>query len=403
MLIENPPGATRQPQVAADLSGDIASVGAISVVPLILDLALQLTGMGFAAVARVTEDRWVTCQSLDHVAFGLKPGDELPIESTICNEIRDHRKPVIFDDVADEPLYRDHHTPRIYGLKSYISFPIILGDGRFFGTLCAIDTKPAKVRSPVVMGTFQLFADLIGRHLDTSDKLRSAQADLVSEQERSELHEQFVAVLGHDLRNPIAALDAGISRLIRDGWTGQTPLILQLMKSSVTRMSGLVNNVLDLARTRLGEGLTLNKSQVPLSETLTHVIEELRIAHPERTILTDLGAKDELVADHQRLAQLFSNLIGNALTHGAGDRPVVVESRSHAGSVSVAVVNGGAEIPPERMGKLFTPFKRGGSHSQGLGLGLYIAAQIAEAHGGALTVQSDATETRFTFRMPQLS
>ncbi len=400
MLIENPPGATRSKPATVDLSGDIASVSAISVVPLILDLALQLTGMGFAAVARVTEDRWVTCQSLDHVAFGLKPGDELPIESTICNEIRDRREPVIFDDADQDPAYQDHHTPRIYGLKSYISFPIILGDGRFFGTLCAIDTKPAKVRSPVVMGTFQLFADLIGRHLDANDTLRSAQADLVSEQERSELHEQFVAVLGHDLRNPIAALDAGTSRLIRDGWTAQTPLILQLMKSSINRMSGLVNNVLDLARTRLGEGLTLNMSQAPLSETLTHVIEELRIAHPERTIVANLSTKEKIVADHQRLAQLFSNLIGNALTHGADDRPVVVETRSGAGTVSVAVVNGGAAIPPERMGKLFTPFKRGGSHSQGLGLGLYIAAEIADAHGGTITVQSDAAETRFTFQMP---
>lgn len=383
-----------------DFRNDLAAVSAIPAVSLILDLALQLTGMGFAAVARVTEDRWITCQSLDRVAFGLKPGDELPIESTICNEIRGHRTPVVIDDVADDPIYREHHTPKIYGLKSYISFPIILSDGRFFGTLCAIDTRPAKVKNPLVMGTFQLFAELIGQHLDAGDRLRETQASLERERELAELREQFIAVLGHDLRNPIAALEAGTTRLLKEGWTSRSPVVLQLMKNSITRMSVLVSNVLDLTRARMGDGLQLEIRKAPLSETLSNVIEELRLSHPDRTIVALHAFHHTVDADHNRLAQLFSNLIANALTHGAKDQPVRIEGALEAGHLQVSVINAGDPIPSHQIDKLFMPFRRGSSSSQGLGLGLFIASQVAEAHGGTLSVTSDETETRFIFRMP---
>nr|WP_281261285.1 GAF domain-containing sensor histidine kinase [Devosia submarina] len=365
-----------------------------------LDIALQMTGMGFAAIARVTEDRWITCQALDHVAFGLKPGDELPIASTICNEIRGHRTPVVIDDVDDDPAYRNHHTPQIYGLKSYISYPIILADGRFFGTLCAIDTRPAKVRTPVVMGTFKLFAELIGQHLDTGDRLRATQADLVHEQELSELREQFIAVLGHDLRNPIAALDAGTSRLIKEGWTSRSPLVLQLMKTSIGRMSTLVSNVLDLARTRLGDGLVLDMQKADAVQTLVHVMDELRLSHPDRTIVAQLPPQAPILADHNRLAQLFSNLLSNALTHGSMDAPVRVEARLEGDQLQIQVSNAGKPMAADQIDKLFLPFRRGASQSQGLGLGLFIASQIALAHGGTLSARSDECETCFSFQMP---
>lgn len=138
-----------------DFAEDMARIAGIAAVPAILDVVLRMTGMGFAAVSRVTEDRWITCQSVDHLGFGLKAADELPVQSTLCDEIRGHRQPIVFDDATEEPLYRDHHTPRIYGLRSYISIPIILPNGQFFGTLCAIDPQPAKVNNPHTIGAFQ--------------------------------------------------------------------------------------------------------------------------------------------------------------------------------------------------------------------------------------------------------
>ena len=104
------------------------------------------TGMGFAAVARVTEQRWIACLVEDRIAFGLDPGGELKIHETICDEIRDSGEAVVFDDASDDIKWSRHPVPVIYGFKSYCSFPVYLDDGSFFGTLCAIDPAPRRRR-----------------------------------------------------------------------------------------------------------------------------------------------------------------------------------------------------------------------------------------------------------------
>jgi hypothetical protein len=147
-----------------DFQADIDAVGRIDAVSTILDVVCRSTGMGFAAVARVTEERWIACQVLDNIHFGLEPGGELKVESTICHEIRQNHQAVIINCVAENPTYRDHHTPRQYGFQSYISMPIVLKDGTFFGTLCAIDPRPARLENPETIGMFKLFAELIAAH-----------------------------------------------------------------------------------------------------------------------------------------------------------------------------------------------------------------------------------------------
>lgn len=387
-----------------DYQKDIAAVQRIPAVPTILEIVCQSTGMGFAAVARVTEDRWIACEVLDNVSFGLAAGGELQVETTLCHEIRQHRQVVAIDNVAQDIVYSNHHTPRIYGLQSYISVPIVLPDGRFFGTLCAIHTEPASLNNAQTINTFTLFAELIAYHLDASDQLKDARKELMDERELSELREQFIAVMGHDLRNPIAALGAGTNRLIKEGWTERSPTILQMMKASLSRMAGLVENVMDLARARLGGGivLTLDPSR-DIAVTLNQVIEELRAAQPDRIIETHYNLETPIAVDHQRIAQMFSNLLANALTHGAENTPVRVWALTTQDGFMLQVANSGEAIPPSLMEKLFQPFHRGDTnpHMNGLGLGLYIASEIAHAHGGTISVASDEAETRFTFAMPR--
>ena len=387
-----------------DYQKDIAAVQRIPAVPTILEIVCQSTGMGFAAVARVTEDRWIACEVLDNVSFGLAAGGELQVETTLCHEIRQHRQVVAIDNVAQDIVYSDHHTPRIYGLQSYISVPIVLPDGRFFGTLCAIHTEPASLNNTQTINTFKLFAELIAYHLDASDQLKDARKELMDERELSELREQFIAVMGHDLRNPIAALGAGTNRLIKEGWTERSPTILQMMKASLSRMAGLVENVMDLARARLGGGIVLMLDPArDIAVTLNQVIEELRAAQPDRIIETHYNLETPIAVDHQRIAQMFSNLLANALTHGAEKTPVRVWALTTQDGFMLQVANSGEAIPPSLMEKLFQPFHRGDTnpHMNGLGLGLYIASEIAHAHGGTISVASDEAETRFTFAMPR--
>ncbi len=389
--------------MAANFEADLAAIDRIRAVPTILEVVCRTTGMGFAAVARVTQDRWIACAVKDDIAFGLQPGGELKVETTICREVRNAGEPVIIDHVADDAVYCGHPTPAMYGFQSYISMPIRLPDGSFFGTLCAIDPRPARLKNPETIGMFKLFAELIGFHLDASDRLAASEASLLDERSASELREQFIAVLGHDLRNPLASIDAGAKMLLKEALSPRGATVVGLVQSSVGRMSELIDNVLDFARGRLGGGLLLSRDAQPaLGPALEQVVEELRAAWPDRTIETRFSIARPVSCDRARIAQLLSNLVGNALTHGAPDAPVTVSASTDDSVFSLSVANKGAPLPPAILERLFQPFfrvaARPGQH--GLGLGLYIAREIAAAHGGTLAAASSANETRFTFRMP---
>jgi signal transduction histidine kinase len=385
----------------SDFQADIDAIAGVAAMPTILDVVCRTTGMGFAAVARVTPDRWVACSVRDGIAFGLQPGGELKVQTTICHEVRQHCEPVIINNVAEDPVYCGHPTPAMYGFQSYISIPIVLPDGTFFGTLCAIDPKPRMLSTPEIIGSFKLFAELIAFHLDAHMRVAASEATLARERELSDLREQFIAVLGHDLRNPLAAVSAGLQLVVRH--PERCTDIVPQMEQSLSRMSGLIDDVMDFARGRLGSGLTLKlDADAPLEPTLVQVVQELQSTHPDRGIDVSISLEEPVLCDRSRIAQLLSNLLANALTYGGSCQPVRVSASAESGTFMLAVANGGDPIPPEAMQRLFQPFFRGEVRrsGEGLGLGLYIAAEIARAHGGQLRVTSTPAETCFTLRMP---
>lgn len=389
--------------MAHDFQADIDLIGGIAAVPTILDVVCNTTGMGFAAVARVTDGRWIACGVRDTIRFGLQPGGELKAETTICHEIRQHGQPVVIDHVATDPMFCRHHTPDRYGFQSYISVPIVLPDGRFFGTLCAIDPEPRILNTPAVTGMFKLFAEMIAFHIEAHERMAASAADLLEEREASELREQFIAVLGHDLRNPLASISAGMRALQRTPLDEKASSVVHLVQNSVRRMSRLIDDVMDLARGRLAGGIPLARDgDGGLEPVLHQVVDETVMSWPQRRIEVEFDMQEAVVCDSSRIGQLCSNLLGNAVAHGAVDMPVVVRVSARDGMFRLTVANGGEPIPPAALEKLFQPFFRGivRPGQQGLGLGLYIAAEIARAHGGDLGVVSTPAETRFTFQMP---
>jgi signal transduction histidine kinase len=385
-----------------ELQADVARAGRIDAITAILNVICRVTKMRFAAVARVTEDRWIACQVRDELGVGLKPGSELAIETTICNEIRQHGEAVVIDHVAADQRFCRHPIPAKYGFQSYVSLPIVLPDGEFFGTLCALDPMPAKVSNEETIGMFKLFAELVAFHYDAQQKIDANAALLLDERHNSDLREQFIAVLGHDLRNPLAAISAGSRVLMKQQLDDQSLDVLTLMQGCIRRMTGLIDNVLDFARGRLGGGLSLDRNaKEPLEPTLLHVVDELQTAWPDRMIDVSLGAIGKVDCDRARVGQLVSNLLSNALLHGSPRAPVRVAARIEDHQLAIDVSNTGTPIPAAVLEKLFHPFVRLSSQPQqhGLGLGLYIASEIARAHGGALTATSSVDETRFMFRM----
>lgn len=313
--------------------------------------------------------------------------------------------------VAGQIFYETHFAPllRMQGFFNEVALDLVKLDGSVLQVLA----NAAERRDPqggLMFTRVTMFRATERRRYerDLVDATETAQAEsrftrgqLLAEHEAAELREQFIAVLGHDLRNPLAAINGGTNLLMREPQTEKSQRVIGLVRGSVLRMSGLIDNVLDFARGRLGGGLQLNRTTGPLAPILEQIVAEIRTSYPDREIDLRLDVPVDIHADHARLAQMFSNLLANAITHGAADQPVRVTAVTSNGQLELSVANGGRPIPPEAMRQLFQPFYRGDPHSkvQGLGLGLYIAAQIALAHGGQLDASSNELETRFTLRM----
>jgi GAF domain-containing protein len=224
--------------VRHDFQDDLDAVAAIPAIATILEVVCRITGMRFAAVARVTQDRWVCCAIKDDLAFGLVPGGELKLETTICNEIRDHRQPVAIDHVEQDARFRNHSTPAQYGFQSYISVPIMLADGSFFGTLCSIDPNPNRLNTPSVLGMYNLFAQLIAHELDAYRHLRAV------EQENEALKELFRAGLGHDMKNTLMAMTAGTRLLHKASLDDRAQMILAEMETAAQKLSQQISEAM---------------------------------------------------------------------------------------------------------------------------------------------------------------
>ncbi|WP_349976642.1 GAF domain-containing sensor histidine kinase [Pseudomonas sp. WHRI 8519] len=386
------------------ISADIATIGRISAVPAILQVICESTGMRFAAVARVTESNWTACAVLDNLGFGLEVGGELELATTLCHEIRSSHQTIVIDKASEDERYCHHHTPQLYRFESYISVPVFRTDGSFFGTICALDPNPASLKGQAIQPMMESFARVLAIQIENEESVQHTERALREERAMAEVREQFIAVLGHDLRNPLFAITAGAELLIQRLDDDKQRGIARHIHTCGQRAAQLVRDVLDFARGRLGSGIPLNLEACPdLAEGLMHVAAELQHIHPQRHIVLQIGDIGGLYCDRERVAQLLSNLIANALIHGAPDGPVTVRAAIADGEFALSVHNNGLPIASQTLDQLFKPFTRplSAGPRQGLGLGLYIANQIALAHGGRMQVISDElTGTLFSFHLP---
>lgn len=233
---------------------------------------------------------------------------------------------------------------------------------------------------------------------------KTVQGQYETEREVALLREQFIAVLGHDLRNPLAALVSGLRLLRRLGEINpkQETIITELGKS-LDRAQKLIDDLMDFAQGRLGSGLEVNRRQTDDLETaIRQVIDEVRRIEPDVTIVTRIDTPEPVYADPDRIAQLTSNLLSNAVSHGDKSRAISVDAKIIGSEFMLSVENSGKPIPVETQYHLFKPFFRGMAENKpdGLGLGLFIVNEIAKAHDGTMDIKSDNDSTRFTLKIP---
>jgi signal transduction histidine kinase len=226
--------------------------------------------------------------------------------------------------------------------------------------------------------------------------------------EATRVRDQFVGILGHDLRNPLNAIAVASGVLQSDRSLSEENLMLaQVIQKSGRRMSRLVEATLDLTRSQVGGGISITPSCNDMATVCLQVVNELRVVHPQREILFEDLGDGHGYFDENRAAQAISNLLSNALQHGAKNQPVCLTLRSDAGNIIVEVHNYGEPIPADKRNSLFDPFQRGAlpreeaMSSGGLGLGLYIAREIMRAHGGEIALTSDENGTTFSTCWPR--
>jgi hypothetical protein len=325
---------------------------------------------------------------------------ELPVHF----DSRASRVPIVIEHASADPRYRRHGAPKHYQIESCISVPIIRANGGYFGDLSAFDPSPGKVREPRILSMFTEFAALIASQLDHQVQQEHEHRALLDERAAGELREQFMAILGHDLRNPLHAVYASGGMLERRLTDPKSLAFVSRIKSNVRRMSALIDDVLDFARGRLGGGIELELTDVDdINVGLGTVVQELQDAQPECKIISHISVNRAVRCDLGRLQQVASNLLANALTHGVPHNPIKISARADENDLVLEVWNAGEPIPAESLGKIFEPFWR---HSvsasrNGLGLGLHICSQIVRAHAGRISVTSTPEDgTQFTARLP---
>jgi len=225
--------------------------------------------------------------------------------------------------------------------------------------------------------------------------------------EAARMRNLFLGVLSHELRTPLSTIMASGESLLMAAKSGKVmPEAADRALRGARRIQSLLDDLLDYVRSGLGEGMRVTAAPADMGQICTRVIGEVQASHPGREIGIQTMGDTSCVCDGQRIAQSISNLLGNALRHGARDMPVTVKvDGSAADTMTVSVHNNGSPIPSDTRETLFEPLVRGAGAVGGgynLGLGLYVVREIASAHGGSVDVQSDSERgTVFSVRLPR--
>jgi len=266
-------------------------------------------------------------------------------------------------------------------------------DGKLIALRAALD--PVRDESGAVVG-------LLGASTDISDemRLREELAQAV------DFSDRMVAILGHDLRNPLGAILASAGLLRDKGLSPSLCGTTERIERAARRMSEMIATLLDFTQVRGNRRLPVSIAPADLAEVARAVIDELRTSHPDRVITLATRGDARGLWDAARMGQVISNLVGNALTHGAADAPVSVDIDADGDDLTLRVHNQGPPIASELVPKLFDPFRRGGDERagsrRGLGLGLFIVKQIVLAHAGNVAVESTSRAgTTFIVRLPR--
>jgi signal transduction histidine kinase len=279
--------------------------------------------------------------------------------------------------------------------------------GRVIGTLAT--TRHSSGR-PFTLEDQRLLAELADKaalSIENARLFQQQQRDQEELRRRTEFEQQLIGIVSHDLRNPLGAITMAAGLLQASPGLSERQLkAAHRIASSCERATRLIRDFLDFTQARLGSGIPLKPRPMDLHDVTRHVVDEVRQAHPAREVQVEATGEAQGQWDPDRIAQVLTNLVGNALAYSPAQTPVRVELSSEPGLAVLQVHNQGTPISPELLPRLFEPLTRGeptqGQHSRSIGLGLYIVREIIRGHGGSVEVcSSTQTGTTFSVRLPR--
>lgn len=281
--------------------------------------------------------------------------------------------------------------------------------GKAYNELAFFGTADRDKYERELLKARQAAEDLLKEKTAAEAALHQAQAELSeayeTAQRRATFAEQMVAIVSHDLKNPLTGIKMATDLLARGDRTAQEKRLFKHVGDSVQRANRMIADLLDLTVIRVGRGISVNATEVDLHTFTGHCVEELRVAFPHAELQHRSNSTAVVQLDNDRLFQVIGNLTANSVAYGDVTKPVTIASSLHAGTVVISVHNFGPVIPEDQRASLFEPLIRGADiHAdlRSVGLGLFIVREIARAHGGDVSVMSDAVDgTTFTVRFAQ--
>ena len=295
-------------------------------------------------------------------------------------------------------------SPFPEGTRAACGVPLLGAGGALLG-VGLFGSRSAHELGPDDLLVARVAAERAARAIETADLVGRLALAQESARRMGGFHDQVLAIVGHDLRNPLGAVVMSAALLQKKaglaGWQAKT---VERVRSSALRMGRIIDDLLSYTRTRIGGGIPIARRAADLGEVASKILEELRVAHPRAVVEVSRDGDLRGEWDSDRLEQLISNLVSNALDHGLEGRPIALALRGDGDEVEVEVVNEG-EMPREVLDHAFEAFHRGpeqtGRKASGLGLGLYIAREIVMRHGGEIAICSERGATRIATRLPR--